>query len=401
MGSNGETVITNLVPSLDALLVAHAFAEESRPFLLIVEEASEAERLYDDLARLVDEEHLALFSEGAHASILKRERQKRTQTAEATAQLLEAIERLAHSTNPLITIADAESLGTRLPLKKDFAGESLLITVGSEAGFAPLIHWLEAHHFDRKQFVESAGDFAVRGGIIDVFPFTETLPIRIEFFGDSIESMREFDAISQRSIAGRGELVLVPNILTESEANAEATIFDYLVPETVAVTFEPERISAKMEESGVPVEILHSVQNFTRFSVEAFPAPSANVIDFGSRTQPSFNANLKLIRKDIQKLSQDGYQTILMSETKDLTKRLRDLMEDEVAGTEGDENSRDATLRFIEPSLAFGFQIPNEKYAIYTEHELFGRRRERGASARKSGADERNFFAGTSRAETR
>ncbi len=125
MGSNGETVITNLVPSLDALLVAHAFAEESRPFLLIVEEASEAERLYDDLARLVDEEHLALFSEGAHASILKRERQKRTQTAEATAQLLEAIERLAHSTNPLITIADAESLGTRLPLKKDFAGESL------------------------------------------------------------------------------------------------------------------------------------------------------------------------------------------------------------------------------------------------------------------------------------
>ena len=398
---NSETVITNLVPSLDALLVAHAFAGESKPFLLIVEEASEAERLYDDLARLVDEESLALFSEGAHASILKRERQKRTQTAEATAQLLEAIERLAHSTSPLITIADAESLGTRLPLKKDFAGESLTVQVGSEAGFDTLVKWLETHHFDRKQFVESAGDFAVRGGIIDIFPFTETLPIRIEFFGDSIESMRAFDAISQRSISIRNDLVLVPNILTESEADAEATVFDYLAPETVAVSFEPERVLAKMEECGVPTEILNPLQLFTRFSIAAFPPSNANIIDFGSRTQPSFNANLKLIRKELQKLSHDGYRTILMSETKDLTKRLRDLMdegEDNVSEQSLDERSlshiaEDAPLllqgkgaAFMEPSLAFGFQVPEADLAIYTEHELFGRRRERGASARKKAA---------------
>ncbi len=400
-GDNGETVITNLVPSLDALIVAHAFAQESRPFLLIVEEASEAERLYDDLARLVDEESLALFSEGAHASILKRERQKRTQTAEATAQLLEAIERLAHSISPLITITDAESLGTLLPQKKDFAGESLPVHVGSEAGFELLVKWLEAHHFDRKSFVESAGDFAVRGGIIDVFPFTETLPIRIEFFGDSIESMRAFDAISQRSISVRSDLVLVPNILTESETDAEATIFDYLAPGTVAISFEPERVSAKMEECGVPIETLNALHNFTRFSIAAFPPSSANAIDFGSRTQPSFNANLKLIRKELQKLSREGYRTILMSETKDLTKRLRDLMDegqDNTSEHSPDERflshvDEDTPLplqgkgaAFMEPSLAFGFQIPDALLAIYSEHELFGRRRERGASARKKAA---------------
>ncbi len=382
----GETLITNLVPSLDALLVAHAFVNESRPMLLIVEEASEAERLYDDLARLVDEESLALFSEGAHASILKRERQKRTQTAEATAQLLEAIERLAHSTNPIITITDAESLGTRLPRKRDFAGESLALASQSDAGFERLIRWLDAHHFERKNFVETAGDFAVRGGIIDVFPFTETLPIRIEFFGDTIESMREFDAISQRSIAGRGELVLVPNILTESETEAEATIFDYLAAGTVALTIEPDRVRAKMEESNVPLDVLNPLQNFTRFAISAFPASSASIIDFGSRTQPSFNANLKLIRKEIQRLSRDKFQTVLMSESKDLTKRLRDLMDDEGSEVEEAEHALNSTLQFIEPSLAFGFQIPDAHLAIYTEHELFGRRRERGASARKKAA---------------
>ncbi len=384
----GEIILTNLVPSLDALLVAHAFTSESRPFLVLVEEAAEAERLYDDLARLVEEDKLALFSEGAHASILKRERQKRAQTAEATAQLLEAIERLAHTTTPLITVADAESLGTRLPRKQDFAKESLPLAVTNEAGFERLVRWLETHHFQHKPFVESAGDFAVRGGIVDVFPFTETLPIRIEFFGDTIESMREFDAISQRSIAGRNELVLVPNILTESETNGDATIFDYLSNETVALTIEPERVRAKMEECGVSVEIMDSLLRFTRCSLKAFPQGNENAIDFGSRTQPSFNANLKLIRKDIQKLSRDGYRTILMSESKDLTKRLSDLLDEEENTTPQPPplSEEGEFVRFIEPSLAFGFQIPNEHVAIYTEHELFGRRRERGASARKKAA---------------
>src|SRR5207249_1497856 len=130
-----RTYLTNVVASLDALLIGHSFLTEGRPFLLLVEEAAEAERMYDDLARLLDEEKLALFSEGAHASLLKRERQKRTQTAEATAQLLEAIDRLARATEPLITIADAESLATLLPSKREFAGESLPLTVGMEAGF--------------------------------------------------------------------------------------------------------------------------------------------------------------------------------------------------------------------------------------------------------------------------
>ena len=377
-----ERFITNFVPSLDALVIAHAFTDLSKPFLLLVEEAAQAERLYDDLARLLSEENIALFSEGAHASVLQRERQKRTQTAEATAQLLEAIERLAHASESLITIADAESLGTLLPNKQAFAGESLSVSLAEEIGFDRLVKWLEAHHFDRKQFVESTGDYAVRGGIIDVFPFTETLPIRLEFFGDTVESMRAFDAISQRSIADHAHLVLVPNVLTESESEHSASLFDYLQNETIALTFEPERVQLRMTEQGISADLLGQLAQFTRFSIAAFPG-SNNAIDFGSKSQPSFNANLTLFRKHLRELSKDTFQTVLMAESKDLTKRIRDLIDE---GKEDGEAPEHSEVKFVEPSLAFGFQTPNAHIAIYSEHELFGRKRERGASARKKAA---------------
>jgi len=388
------TYLTNLVPSMDALLVAHCYTSEQRPFLILVEEASQAERLYDDLARLLDEESLALFSEGAHASLLKRERQKRTQTAEATAQLLEAIDRLARANNPLITIADSDSLPTPLPKKLRFIGESLSLSAGIELGFDKLQKWLDNHRFERKQFVESAGDFAVRGGIVDVFPFTETLPIRLEFFGDTLESLRAFDAISQRSTSSRSELVLVPNALTEAETEVDANIFDYISEDTIALIVEPERVIVRLDDLGHS-DLFTPLNKLKKFNLESFPPSGKAVIDFESRTQPSFNANLKLIREHAAELQRAGTRAIIMSESKDLTKRLRDLLDvgEEEPGTSENIDAeefevKDAkpSTKFIEPSLAHGFQVLSAKTAVYSEHELFGRKRERGASARKKAA---------------
>ena len=383
----GETYLTNLVPSLDALLVAIAANSDGRPALIIAEDAAQAERLYDDLARLLDEEQLALFSEGAHASLLKRERQKRAQTAEATAQLLEALDRLSRpaatgQANICITIADAESLGTQLPRKQHFAGETLALAPQAEPGFDRMMKWLDSHHFERKQFVETAGDYAVRGGILDVFPFTETVPVRMEFFGDTIDSMRSFDAISQRSTSPRKELVLVPNVLTESEAAGEATLFDYIASNSFVLVLEPSRVRMRMQDLGMSLDLNSALASFRKFFVAAFPPSGANSIDFASRAQPAFHANLKLLREHLTKRIAQGERTIILSESKDLTKRLKDLLD------EGETANAISTRlpEFVEPSLAQGFELPHAQIAIYTEHELFGRKRERGASARKRAA---------------
>ena len=384
-GTNPDTYLANIVPSLDAAMVATVVQAKTRPVLLLVEDAVQAERMYDDLARLLDEDALALFSEGAHASLLKRERQKRTQTAEATSQLLEAIERLTradHGSRVMVTIADAESLATALPQKQRFTGETLSLRVGRDAGFNTVIEWLDAHHFERKGFVETAGDYAVRGGILDIFPFTETVPIRLEFFGDTIENMRAFDAISQRSTTPRQELMLVPNVLTESETGRDATLFDYIPGNALVFTIEPSRVRKRMEDLAIALDLSQALSPFARFSIATFPPTGASTIDFGARPQPSFNANLKLIRDHLRKRLAQSQRTIVLSESKDLTKRLRDLLD------EGAEDAATANRlpEFMEPSLSSGFEISSANSAIYTEHEFFGRKRERGASARKRAA---------------
>jgi transcription-repair coupling factor (superfamily II helicase) len=374
--------------------------------LLIVEDAEIAERLYDDLARLLDESSLALFSEGAHSSLLAKERQKRTQTSEATAQLLEAIDRLSRAITPIITITDSESISEALPSRKEFTVESFAISRQKEVGFDKLIHWLETHHFERKQFVESSGDYAVRGGIVDVFPYTDILPVRIEFFGETVESMRVFDAVSQRSVVDRAELTLVPNALTEDQTT-DSTIFDYLPTDTIVVTIEPERVAAKLEEHGLTPQFLDPVSKYVRMEIQSFPG-SKDVLDFGIRTQPSFNANLKLIREHLHALTEAGTSVSIMTETKDLGKRLQDLLDSadqNQSGSKqeemefGDERipmleeeaehkqSHRGNVRFLQPSLSHGFSLPETlKAVLYTEHELFGRKRERGASAKKKAA---------------
>jgi len=402
------TYLTNIPASLDALLISHAFITLHRGILIVTEDADNAERLYDDLARLLEEDQLTLFSEGAHASLLAKERQKRTQSAEATAQLLEAIDRLARTTTPLVTIADAESISCPLPAREEFKQESLTIRTNQDVGFETLQRWLEKHHCERREFVESTGDFAVRGGIIDVFPFTETSPVRIEFFGDTVESMRMFDAISQRSIVERKEITLVPNALTEEAGGKHSSLFEYLPQNTLVLQIEPERIQAKLEEVEANMEMLEPLSRFQQFLLTAFPGSQEHLIDFNAKTQPSFNANLKMIRDHVGDLIRRGTEVIIMAESKDLSKRLQDLLDvDEVAGA-NDLGERDTLelnidleeeashaasqaklgkIQYVLPSLAKGIVLPPSMHAvIYTEHELFGRRRERGAASRKKAA---------------
>ncbi|MEO6939799.1 MAG: transcription-repair coupling factor [Candidatus Kapaibacterium sp.] len=398
-----EIALTNIPASLDAVTIAHTFITLHRGLLVLTEDAESAERLYDDLARLLEEDRLALFSEGAHASILAKERQTRTQSAEATAQLLEAVDRIARADGPLITIADPGSVACALPSQKNFVGESLTLETGALAGFENVQTWLSKHSFEQRQFVESSGHFAVRGGIIDIFPYTETLPVRIEFFGDAVESMRAFDTISQRSIVERKELTLVPNALAENLAGNTSTLFDYLPKDTLSFSLEPERIQSKLEETGSDFSIANALAHLQRVVVAAFPTGS-KAINFGAKTQPSFNANLKLIREHISGLLKSDFSVTILSESKDLAKRLQDLMDVEspaLTNVEDDTSALEliddevpieitasrATIQYLTPSLAHGFALPNTaKRVIYTEHELFGRRRERGASARKKAA---------------
>ncbi|MEP7235307.1 MAG: transcription-repair coupling factor, partial [Ignavibacteriota bacterium] len=314
-------------------------------------------------------------------------------------QILEALEKLTRSDESLVIVAEAESLLIPLPAAGAFAKETLAARVGEVLGYDFFSWWLREHGFEEKQFVEIPGDFAIRGGIVDVFPFTDTVPFRLEFFGDSIESIREFDSISQRSIAQRQELALVPNALEAEGINRSASIFDYLKEDRIIIEFEPQLIRKVLENAPGGESAASILEEHTQILITNFPDENDSVIDFEVKRQPSFNANLKVIREKIHELVAAGNEVVILSESPELRKRMQDLLEPDEAEeadsiTEYEKVDHDAPMEievvregkiiYFTPSLIHGFVLPGTPgKVVFTEHELFGRRRDRGAASRK------------------
>jgi transcription-repair coupling factor (superfamily II helicase) len=391
---NKKVWLKDLPASLDAYLAAWLHAEMKRPLMLIADTETEAERLYDDIVKFTDEESVALLAKTPKASAVKQALNKHLAEHEVHAELLEALEKIARSTEPLVIISTAESVTIPVPSKEMLRKDSLSLKRGEATGFDTFIAWLKDSRFDQKQFVEISGDFAVRGGIVDVFPYTDTVPIRIEFFGDEIESIREFDIVSQRSIAHREEVHLVANVIGNTDLSGSANILEYLPENTIYIVKEPELIFPKMAENGGG-SIAEKLKEGSNFFISQIPPPNAIVIACGAKKQLTFASNVKLIREYLHKVHAEEWSITILAESRDLLTRLEDLMEPEEAEKESEpgidseaetEEIQKGAVKYVVPSLSNGFIFEDLKIAILTEHELFGRRRGVGASRRKHSA---------------
>ncbi|MDP0499958.1 MAG: transcription-repair coupling factor [Verrucomicrobiota bacterium JB022] len=145
---------------------------------------------------------------------------------------------------PLVVLTTPPALLAPAPPLRQMQQQSIRLRTGEEFGFQELQRQLtEVLDYDFEPVCEHPGQYAVRGGLIDVYPLNETQPIRIDFFGDEIDSLRTFDPTSQRTIDTRQEVVIAPRTsLPEPEESDGSTIFDYL-PDAVGWVFaEPDRL---------------------------------------------------------------------------------------------------------------------------------------------------------------
>jgi transcription-repair coupling factor (superfamily II helicase) len=121
---------------------------------------------------------------------------------EITSQRLEALARLteATSTRKFVLLTTVNAVLQRMPPRAFFEGSSLTLTVGENHPIETLLAFLEGNGYGRNGTVREAGEYAVRGGIIDVFPSGDSDPLRLDFFGDELEGIRNFDPVSQRTV---------------------------------------------------------------------------------------------------------------------------------------------------------------------------------------------------------
>src|SRR5690606_36547994 len=220
-----------------------------------------------------------------------------------------------------------------------------------------------------------AGQYAVRGGIIDVFSFAHELPYRIELFGNEVESIRTFDPVTPISVGEFPRLSIVPNLQSQTLKAERQSFFSFLSPDSVlwfkdyqlagdiiqksfdaaAESFSRIAGGGKTQVVSGP-EVLFDDRDAFQRTVASFPCvefgsryflPATHAFQFLSGAQPSFNKNFGLLTADLERLQQEGYRTFIASDLPHQLDKLKSILS---------EISSTVTVETLDFSLRAGFQ---------------------------------------------
>ncbi|HUI10893.1 MAG TPA: transcription-repair coupling factor [Bacteroidota bacterium] len=388
LSSSGPAVtVRGFAGSLPSFITAGIRDRLACQVLYVAADQGVAEEVRDDLALLLGGDAVRFFtgSGSPHAH-----------SVESGVGDVQALRSLAENPAAVVVTSHA-GLATPLPPASALRRNAIQLAKGEPADFDALVRSLRQSGFEQKDFVEAHGDFSVRGGILDVYTYAGENPVRAEFAGDSIESIREFDPVSQRSIRELSAAAIVPDLFRptgETAPDAPVAILDYLRENATVVLEEPDAMRAAFtpaREGRLTGELINELLAlFRRISFEALPAGRAGAIDFGARHQTAFNGSIAALRADIAGLQREGYAIYCTSDTNAEIARLKDLLKSIPGGTPQEAEPAVALegVRFGLDAFHGGFVLPGARLALYAEHQIFNRLKRRG---RRRGPKFRGF----------
>ncbi len=301
-------------------------------------------------------------------------------------QRSEVLAKLRKHNHPVI-VTSALAISDKLIPSEQFNKASIQVAKGQVLPPDELRKRLAGQGYKPVKFVDEPGDFAIRGGIFDVFPYSGNYPVRIEFFGDEVDSLREFDPDSQRSVAFIHETNLIPNAGFQTNGNKE-DLFSYLPENSLLYVKDAGIIRAEIEKrfqqaqeiydqidkKNLPApsgEFLQAsefdkvLNSFQYVETGSFSSNQKNDHQFHIETapHPSFNGSFKLLRSYIAERSAEGLKTIILCDNVNQEERFKDLL--------GDPSEENDYLT-AQLSLHEGFVL-KDNLAILTDHQIFNR----------------------------
>jgi transcription-repair coupling factor (superfamily II helicase) len=382
-GPAGAVSVTGIPGSLGAMVLALLRERTGRPILAVVGESEGAERLRDDLRLLLPAADVRLFASSPA-------RQQGQQRAVDDVETLRAL--LAHDAG--IVVTHPVGLLLRIPEAIVLRSRMVSLRQGEEAGFDLVLEAIGGLGFERTTFVSSPGEFALRGGILDVYPFVGEHPIRCEFSGDTIESLREFDPLSQRSIKDLAAATIVPDLMEGEATGNGSSLLRFFPADALVVMEDPALVHSALEEAAARGDgRLHGAAGVREMLDERaqmlffrLQGAGAGAVNFGAVAQPAFNGNTRLLRRALADLQQHNFRVVLAGDAQPELARLRDLLNaQQEAGNDGEEHSPAVDLEHLtltHPALSSGFLCDELQLAVFTEHQIFNRQKRRSSAPR-------------------
>jgi len=402
-----KLTISGLAGSGKSLVLASVFQRSAQPVLVLAPTTAEAENLYQDLVSFLGEQKVKYFPGW---EVLPWE--NISPEAEVVSQRVQTLYALQKNKSLIIVTSVNSLLEKTLPpetLKENF----LHLKMGDEIDLIFLAEKLVQLGFKRFPVVEELGNFSVRGGIVDIFLNTSEYPIRLEFFGNQIESIRKFSVLSQRSLEKTASVLILPqrevipensdkderdpDILTQvlkEDAGVEwsalffkkeqVSLLNHLPPEAITFLDEPELIFDQLEKYSQQIEQAYQtkcseldLQAQTNFQKEADilkeklfafkrienqTLATASDFNFQQQETVNYNSNLDLLKSSLEEFKEKGFSTIIVCDNVGQKQRLEELLGQEVSQTYFDIGL-----------LESGFIFPEINLAVLTDHQIFTR----------------------------
>ena len=374
--------LEELVGGALSFYAAAAVAESGGVHVFVAEDRDAAAYLLNDFYNLLDERQVYFFP-----SSWKRSAAYGAEDAQGVVLRTATMHAVRNFTGKgyLVVCTCPEALAERVADAEALQRETITVRVGDRISIEVLEQALVDASFTRVDFVYEPGQYSVRGGIVDVFSYSESKPYRLDFFGDEVDSIRRFNISSQLSSDRLERVEIIPDLNAGTPAAAKVSFARFAGAEaswwfydadfvlrrvndirrrTLSDMEHPDEIDSLLTSRNSLVADLSGSRIFLlRDNLPERPA--AATVKFATSPQPKFNKNFEMLADDMIRGALRGYDTYILSENKAQVERLENIFHQIGRGQ--------AVVRSLSTTLHEGFVDNDLKLCLYTDHQIFDR----------------------------
>lgn len=363
ISKNQENIYLNgLYGSSITFFLIDLFSNVKKPIFFITDNKEESSYIYTDIVEQLGENYCSLlpssFNKFSTKSINKDQVLSRT-------KILEKI----YSNEPRVYVSNCEGIIEKIPAKNGNTNYEILLNKNDQVSLYELNEKLFELEYTKEDFVQSPGDFAIRGNILDVFSYSNENPIRIQFDDDKIERIREFNIDTQYSINDIKKIKISPNINSKLLDKNESVI-NIINNDCIVVINSLELINEEFKKLNPSNDL--NYYNHKKFNEEIKNKLTLFLnnrteklfYDFKIKPQPSFNKNFNLLNDSLTDFFKKGYKLNLLFSTFEQSERFKQIL---------DKYDREYEYKSIIKPIYRGFINENEKKLYFSDHEIFNR----------------------------
>jgi transcription-repair coupling factor (superfamily II helicase) len=398
---NRQIQIFGLYGSLLSFFIVYFIERLDKTILFLTSDTGHAEQIYDDLEMLLTKGKVGFFP--ASETVPYDEKEPNALLVRLRAQVLGLLKK----DNYKAVIAPVSALMKKVPNSNQLVEKQITIEKNTVLAYDDLLKALVAAGYKRCEIVEEVGYFSVRGSIIDIYPWNCDDPIRIEYFGDKVESIRLFNVVSQRSVSEISNFTIIAN---EETCDCSGTFFDYIPEDGIIILDNKSALEETIREFLKKVRLRYSeqrnqniypdrpddvyiqfkdfsdfMQRHSTFRLDILKENDLPEIRFSGTAPPTFAGQLNRFFNYLKKERQERYTIFIQCESSGQKKRFLEILEE--------ENLTESAVVSV-GTVQEGFIFQEAGVHVITEHELFNRfKRKKTYPAFKSGTYLRSLHA--------